>query len=277
MSEVLTALRDSVRVKCFRVFCKAQKDAGECHIKIPVITFDSPEEEKQEVEEGEEAAASEEDPNPKQQLTTSQSEEFHLCRETTSSESTTQECPGPEQEHLGLKTNDSTISPQLTNDNSSSGIDVHSHPDDTDPLDPNVDSQGFLRIPPALGRYGPGGRTHIRGLSMDSGKDAVLLSDRSHNRVCWQFSSVSIPVAYIYCSYLHPSVHLYLQTFVSLSDHHDHFQVRSGSEGGPDSQRIQLLGVCFLVGVSQHQSWRDQHTARGAVRTQTGSGSCRGR
>ncbi|XP_035518857.1 pecanex-like protein 1 [Morone saxatilis] len=159
---------------------QAQKDAGECHIKIPVITFDSPEEEKQEVEEGEEATVSEDDPTLKQ--TTSQSEEFHMCRETTSSEFTALECQYPDQEHVGLQmTNDSTPSPQLTNDNSSSGIDVNSHPDDTDPLDPNVDSQGFLRLPPALGRYGPGGRTHIRGLSMDSGKDAVLLSDRSHN------------------------------------------------------------------------------------------------
>ncbi|KAK2824477.1 hypothetical protein Q5P01_021652 [Channa striata] len=161
---------------------QAQKDAGECHIKIPVITFDSPEEEKQEVEDGEETAGSEDNPTPKQKMSTSKSEEFHLCRETVSAESTTLECPDQEQEHLFLqKTTDSTLSPQLTNDNSSSGIDVHSHPDDTDPLDPNVDSQGFLRLPPALGRYGPGGRTHIRGLSMDSGKDAVLLSDRSHN------------------------------------------------------------------------------------------------
>ncbi|XP_073337341.1 pecanex-like protein 2 [Pagrus major] len=159
---------------------QAQKDAGECHIKIPVITFDSPEEEKQEVEEGEETTGSEDDPTLKQ--TTSQSEEFHLCRETISSEFTTMDCPDPDLKHAGVQlTNDSTPSPQLTNDNSSSGIDVHSHPDDTDPLDANVDSQGFLRLPPALGRYGPGGRTHIRGLSMDSGKDAVLLSDRSHN------------------------------------------------------------------------------------------------
>ncbi|XP_042358651.1 pecanex-like protein 2 [Plectropomus leopardus] len=160
---------------------QAQKDAGECHIKIPVITFDSPEEEKQEMEEGEEGISSEDELTPKQQPT-SQSEEFHLCRETTTSESTTLECPDPDQGHVGLQTtDDSTPSPQLTNDNSSSGIDVHSHHDDTDPLDPNVDSQGFLRLPPALARYGPGGRTHIRGLSMDSGKDAVLLSDRSHN------------------------------------------------------------------------------------------------
>ncbi|XP_041866988.1 pecanex-like protein 1 isoform X1 [Melanotaenia boesemani] len=161
---------------------QAQKDAGECHIKIPVITFDSPEEEKGEPEEGEEVTGSEDDPTPKLQLTKSQSEEFHLCRETTSSESTTLECPDPNQEHQGLQiASDTTPSPQLTNDNSSSGIDVHSHPDDTDPLDPNIDSQGFLRLPQTVGRYGLGGRTHIRGLSMDSGKDAVLLSDRSYN------------------------------------------------------------------------------------------------
>uniref|UniRef100_UPI003AAB9D34 pecanex-like protein 2 isoform X1 n=1 Tax=Centroberyx gerrardi TaxID=166262 RepID=UPI003AAB9D34 len=161
---------------------QAQKEAGECHIKIPVITFDSPEEERQEGEEGEEGAGSEDDPTPKQLETTNQSEEFHLCRETTSSESTTLECQDPDQEHLGPQiTDDNTPSPQLTNDNSSSGIDVHSHPDDTDSPDLNVDSEGFLRLPPAFGRYGPGGRTHIRGLSMDSGKDAVLLSDRSQN------------------------------------------------------------------------------------------------
>lgn len=164
--------------------CQAQKEAGECHIKIPVITFDSPEKERQEVNEGEEAVCSEDDATLKQQQTTSKSEEFYLCRESNSSESTLLECR--DKEHLGVElTYDSTSSPQLTNDNSSSGIDVHSHPDDTEPLDCNVDPQGFLRLPPALGRYGPGGRTHIRGLSMDSGKDAVLLSDRSQNTVCW--------------------------------------------------------------------------------------------
>ncbi|KAF7659007.1 hypothetical protein LDENG_00004300 [Lucifuga dentata] len=174
-------LEESVKLSILEN-AQAQKDAGECYIKIPVITFDSPEKERQEVEEGEEGACSDDEPTPKLPLTTSQSEEFHLCRETTSSESITMECPNTDQEHLALPlTNDSTSSPHLTNENSSSGIDVHSHHDDTDPLDPNVDLQGFLRLPPALSRYGPGGRTHIRGLSMDSGKDAVLLSDRSHN------------------------------------------------------------------------------------------------
>ncbi|KAM6922256.1 pecanex-like protein 2 isoform 2-T2 [Lycodopsis pacificus] len=171
---------------------QAQMDAGECHIKIPVITFDSPEKEKQDGKEREEAADSEDEPTPKRQQTASQSEEFHLCRETNTSESTTLECPDPDQEHLGVQiTDDSTQSPQLTNDNSSSGIDVHSHHDDTDPLDPNVDSHGFLRLPAALGRYGLGGRTHIRGLSMDSGKDAVLLSDRRSHITTMMTSSKS--------------------------------------------------------------------------------------
>ncbi|CAG10054.1 unnamed protein product [Tetraodon nigroviridis] len=44
-----------------------------------------------------------------------------------------------------------------------------------------LDCHAFLRLPPSVARCGPGGRTHIRGLSMDSGKDAVLLSDHSHH------------------------------------------------------------------------------------------------
>ncbi|XP_054885221.1 pecanex-like protein 2 isoform X2 [Poeciliopsis prolifica] len=176
--QMAAQLEESVK-QSLRENAQAQKEAGECHIKIPVITFDSPEEEKEE----EEATGSEDEPTPRQpQQVTSQSEEFHLCRETMSSESNTLECPDLEQEQGGLLMNeDGTPSPQLTNDNSSSGIDVRSHPDDTDPLEPIADSQGFLRLPVMVGRYGPGGRTHIRGLSMDSGKDAVLLSDRSQN------------------------------------------------------------------------------------------------
>lgn len=111
-------------------------------------------------------------------------------------------------------TNDSTQSPHLTHNNSSSGIDVRSHPDDTDPLEPHADSHGFLRLPPALARYGPGGRTHIRGLSMDSGKDAVLLSDHSHNTVCWQCYSVSFPLCLFYLS---PSTCPSTHTKISIS------------------------------------------------------------
>ncbi|CAL8298952.1 unnamed protein product [Merluccius merluccius] len=175
---------------------QAQKEAGECHIKIPVITFDSLEEEGE--KERQEGAESDDEPTPRLSQSTNHSEEFHLCRETTSSESTVMECPPdrPQDQPLGLRlgdggggggapcvrlSSDTMISPLLTNDNSSSGVDVHSHHDDSDPPELNVDSEGFLRLPPALGRYGPGGRTHIRGMSMDSGKDAVLLSERSQN------------------------------------------------------------------------------------------------
>ncbi|XP_072292501.1 pecanex-like protein 2 isoform X1 [Eucyclogobius newberryi] len=155
---------------------QAQMESGECSITIPVITFDCPDEEQQDAQGGEAEKQSEDDDTPKQQI--SPIEEFHLCRET-SSDSPTVECPEAELDNTGLQlTSESMPSPQITNDNSSSGIDVSSHPDDTDPLEFKTDTCGFLRIPPALGRYGPGGRTHIRGLSMDSGKDAVLLSDR---------------------------------------------------------------------------------------------------
>ncbi|XP_030235637.1 pecanex-like protein 1 [Gadus morhua] len=164
---------------------QAQKEAGECHIKIPVITFDSLEEEGQRA--GQEGAESDEEPSPRLSQSTVHSEEFHLCRETTSSESPVtegppgrQQRPPPPSLRLG-EASDNMLSPLLTNDNSSSGVDLHSHHDDSDPPELTVDSEGFLRLPPALGRYGPGGRTHVRGLSMDSGKDAVLLSERSHN------------------------------------------------------------------------------------------------
>uniref|UniRef100_A0A3B3U1H9 Pecanex-like protein n=1 Tax=Poecilia latipinna TaxID=48699 RepID=A0A3B3U1H9_9TELE len=122
------------------------------------------------------------DPQTAAQLEESVKQSLLENAQTMSSESNTLECPDLEQEQGRLLMNeDGTPSPQLTNDNSSSGVDVRSHPDDTDPLEPIVDSQGFLRLPAMVGRYGPGGRTHIRGLSMDSGKDAVLLSDRQQN------------------------------------------------------------------------------------------------
>ncbi|XP_061693169.1 pecanex-like protein 1 [Syngnathoides biaculeatus] len=153
---------------------QAQKDAGECHIKIPVITFDLPEDDKREAEEDVQKKE-EGDPTKDEPLLrgmASQSEEFFLCRDTISSKSATLEGP-----HLD------PANPEQTNNNSLSGGDIHSHlnPDDADPPGSCADTQGFLRLPPALGRYGPGGRTHLRGLSMDSGKDAVLLSDRSQN------------------------------------------------------------------------------------------------
>uniref|UniRef100_A0AAY4CQE5 Pecanex-like protein n=1 Tax=Denticeps clupeoides TaxID=299321 RepID=A0AAY4CQE5_9TELE len=59
------------------------------------------------------------------------------------------------------------VSPQLTHD-SSSGIDVSSHPDESETLDLKMDADGFLQIPAGPGRCGPVGRTHTQRLSMDS-------------------------------------------------------------------------------------------------------------
>uniref|UniRef100_A0A8C7SVS1 Pecanex-like protein n=1 Tax=Oncorhynchus mykiss TaxID=8022 RepID=A0A8C7SVS1_ONCMY len=130
--------------------------AGNCLNKIPVITFDSPEDDEQSGAENEGELLSKVDPA---QLQT------------------------PNLEHpTPLST---------TPDNSSSGIDIHSHPDENDPPDLNVDADGFLRIPSTFRKYGPGGRTHVRGLSMDSGKDAVLIADRSQNRQTTMTSSKS--------------------------------------------------------------------------------------
>ncbi|XP_062320057.1 pecanex-like protein 2 isoform X1 [Osmerus eperlanus] len=149
-------------------------NTGDCHIRIPVITFDSPEEEGE--GEGEGKSVSETDPS-QQALT---SPDVELAKDLVSSD-----VVQLDQEYLSPQlTNENSPSPQLTNENSSSGIDVDSHNEENDPPELNMDANGFLRIPPALGRYclGPGGRTHVRGLSMDSGKDAVLLVDRAKNR-----------------------------------------------------------------------------------------------
>uniref|UniRef100_A0A674CW00 Pecanex-like protein n=1 Tax=Salmo trutta TaxID=8032 RepID=A0A674CW00_SALTR len=88
--------------------------AGDCLIKIPVITFDSPEDDEQTGAENEGESLSEVDPA---QLQTPSPDEYN--------------------------------------------------------------------------EYGPGGRTHVRGLSMDSGKDAVLIADRSQNRQTTMTSSKS--------------------------------------------------------------------------------------
>uniref|UniRef100_A0A674CV98 Pecanex-like protein n=1 Tax=Salmo trutta TaxID=8032 RepID=A0A674CV98_SALTR len=111
-----------------------------------------------------------------------------ITKELMSSDSAALDCRDLEYNEADLE----HPTPLLTTaDNSSSGIDVHSHPDENDPPDLNVDADGFLRIPSTFRKYGPGGRTHVRGLSMDSGKDAVLIADRSQNRQTTMTSSKS--------------------------------------------------------------------------------------
>ncbi|XP_038846859.1 pecanex-like protein 2 [Salvelinus namaycush] len=166
--------------------------AGDCLIKIsnlkyqkiPVITFDSPEDDEQSGAENEGEPLSEVDPA---QLQTP-SPDGQITKELMSSDSAALDCRDLEYNKADLE----HPTPLLTTaDNSSSGIDVHSHPDENDPPDLNVDADGFLRIPSTFRKYGPGGRTHVRGLSMDSGKDAVLIADRSQNRQTTMTSSKS--------------------------------------------------------------------------------------
>ncbi|CAB1313252.1 unnamed protein product [Coregonus sp. 'balchen'] len=156
--------------------------AGDCLIKIPVITFDSPEDDEWSGAENEREPLSEADPA---QLQTP-SPDGQITKELMRSDSAVLDCRDYNEADLEHP------SPLLTTaDNRSSGIDVHSHPDENDPPDLNVDADGFLRIPSTFRNYGPGGRTHVRGLSMDSGKDAVLIADRSQNRQTTMTSSKS--------------------------------------------------------------------------------------
>uniref|UniRef100_A0A8C1AUQ0 Pecanex-like protein n=1 Tax=Cyprinus carpio carpio TaxID=630221 RepID=A0A8C1AUQ0_CYPCA len=82
------------------------------------------------------------------------------------------------------------LSPQVTN-NSSSGIDVNSHTEENDPPELKVDADGFLQIPSVYMRCTQSGRTHARGLSIDSGRDAVLISHRAKDKLGTMTSSKS--------------------------------------------------------------------------------------
>ncbi|XP_063047349.1 pecanex-like protein 2 [Engraulis encrasicolus] len=172
---------------------------GDCMIRIPVITFDSPlEDEYHEaiVEGGDEEEEEEEEehtPAAEDELGIDQPHTQHLelsqSKEPISSDSAMLdsdavqggELDDPEVEHGSLV---------LTNDNSSSGIDVHSHPepDENEAPELRMDAAGFLQIPAGYGGRcmpapggggggGGGGRIHARGLSIDSGRDAMLIAE----------------------------------------------------------------------------------------------------
>ncbi|KAJ7984911.1 hypothetical protein DPEC_G00359670 [Dallia pectoralis] len=150
-------------------------DVSECHVQIPVITLDPPE--------GDEGSIGDDEGGPLSEADTfkpqTPSPDGQITKELMSSDSADMDCRDLEYNEADLD----HPSPQLTTaDNSSSGIDVHSHPYENDPPDLSVDADGFLRIPSCSGKHGPGGRTHVRGLSMDSGKDAVLVAERSRGK-----------------------------------------------------------------------------------------------
>ncbi|XP_048060750.1 pecanex-like protein 2 isoform X2 [Megalobrama amblycephala] len=175
-------LEESVKLSILE---SAQSHQGEsdCPVKIPVITFDSP----HELEEPSGDDEKEDTPVPGDNSVQEKSEhqDSLLAKEPISSDSA-QECKEIESnEHEIL-----ILSPQLTN-NSSSGIDVNSHPDENDPPELKLDADGFLQIPSAYMRCTQNGRTHARGLSIDSGRDAVLISHRAKDKLSTMTSSKS--------------------------------------------------------------------------------------
>ncbi|KAM6956226.1 pecanex-like protein 2 [Aplochiton taeniatus] len=183
--EMATQLEESVRQSLLDNAQAQWEAGGECHVKIPVITFDSPEEEREEEEREKDEREEEEDEGEEADGSERQSPTATPIREGPPS-SALASGDRPDEDGLGPDptngvtpspplTNDDTPGPQATNESCSSGIDL----DEGDP--PSVVPEGFLHLPPAFGRHGPGGRTHVRGLSMDSGKDAVLLSGRPRN------------------------------------------------------------------------------------------------
>ncbi|KPP68900.1 hypothetical protein Z043_112379 [Scleropages formosus] len=150
----------------------AGRGSGDCPVKIPVITFDSPEDDGSAAEEESTCACKDEattQPPPTSDADPSKVE--------MSIDSATQD----HQHHRGEEELLEPPSPQLTNDNSSSGIDVQSHLDESDPPELKKDKDGFLRIPSCLGRHGSG-RMHVRGLSVDSGTDAALGADAAEDK-----------------------------------------------------------------------------------------------
>nr|XP_055026955.1 pecanex-like protein 2 isoform X1 [Misgurnus anguillicaudatus] len=175
-------LEESVKLSILE---SAQSHQGEsdCPIKVPVVTFDSPHEtEEASAEDDKEEVAVAGDKSVQEQ---SEHQDSLLAKEPTSSDSA-QECKEIESNGNEVP----NLSPLLTN-NSSSGIDVNSHRDENDPPELKLDADGFLQIPSAYMRCTQGGRTHGRGLSIDSGRDAVLISHKSKDKPCTMTTSKS--------------------------------------------------------------------------------------
>uniref|UniRef100_A0A8C1TBB3 Pecanex-like protein n=1 Tax=Cyprinus carpio TaxID=7962 RepID=A0A8C1TBB3_CYPCA len=162
---------------------QSQQGESDCPVKIPVITFDSP----HEVEEP--SAGDEKEDKLVAGDSSVQEKSEHqdslLAKEPISSDSA-QECKEIESIELEMP----NLSPQVTN-NSSSGIDVNSHTEENDPPELKVDADGFLQIPSVYMRCTQSGRTHARGLSIDSGRDAVLISHRAKDKLGTMTSSKS--------------------------------------------------------------------------------------
>ncbi|XP_053358664.1 pecanex-like protein 1 [Clarias gariepinus] len=159
----------------------AQQDQmDDSPVKIPVITFDSPREDEESCIKNDKEGRSNPIKLPTQEL--SMAHESQDSNEPVRSRSAQQEALSIEHE---------VENPSPNTNNSSSGIDVRSHLDESDHSELKSDTDGFLQIPSGFGRFGGGGRMHSRGLSIDSGRDAVLIGHRAKSKQQTMTSSKS--------------------------------------------------------------------------------------
>ncbi|KAL4640844.1 pecanex-like protein 2 isoform X2 [Arapaima gigas] len=183
-AQTAAELEESVKLSILES-AQSQMGAGcgsnDYPVKIPIITFDSPEDDG--------SAAEEEATHPCETGVTTQplhNPDAQLSQELVSMDV-------PSQDHQDRREEEELLeppSPQLTNDNSSSGIDVQSHVDESDPPELKTDKDGFLRIPSSLARHSSG-RMHMRGLSVDSGTDVALGADAAGDKLHTMTSSKS--------------------------------------------------------------------------------------
>ncbi|XP_060780983.1 pecanex-like protein 1 [Neoarius graeffei] len=175
-------LEESVRLSLLESAqsCLAQQDQmGDSPVKIPVITFDSPREEDEScVKDNKEGRPNCNESSPQEQSVTHESQDSNKPVGSSS-----------QQEALSIE--HEAENPSLNTNNSSSGIDVRSHPDESEHMELKLDTDGFLQIPSGFGRFGGGGRMHARGLSIDSGRDAVLIGHRAKSKLQTMTSSKS--------------------------------------------------------------------------------------
>lgn len=154
-----------------------QDQIGDSPVKIPVITFDSPQKENKScVKDNKDWKLNLKEISPQEQSVAPDSDEAVVST-----------CV--QQEAFSYKHEVEKPSPNTNN--SSSGIDVRSHLDKSENSELKSDPDGFLQIPSGLGRFGGGVRMHARGLSIDSGRDAVLIGHRAKSKLQTMTSSKS--------------------------------------------------------------------------------------
>ncbi|KAI5107823.1 pecanex-like protein 2 isoform X1, partial [Silurus meridionalis] len=175
-------LEESVRLSLLEsAQCRlAQQDQKDSPVKIPVITFDSPHEEEENRVKDNKGGK----PNPNELSSQGQSvaHESQDSNEPVGFSST---------QYEALSNDHEVENPSPNTNNSSSGIDVRSHPDESEHTDLKSETEGFLQIPSGFGRFGREGRMHARGLSIDSGRDAVLLDLLAKSKLQTMTSSKS--------------------------------------------------------------------------------------